>query len=95
MIAKNKNLKIWSAACSTGEEPYTIAMILSKFLPLSEINILATDIDENAIAKAKIGAYHERSLNEVPIDMKRKYFLRDNNHYLVADEIKKPLRLKT
>ena len=58
--------KIWSAACSTGEEPYTMAMILSKYLPLNQSNILATDIDENVIARAKLGLYPERSLNEVP-----------------------------
>lgn len=74
LLSKNRNLKIWSAACSTGEEPYTIAMVLSNFLPLSEIKILATDLDENAIQKAKIGAYQERSLQEVPEQMKRKFF---------------------
>lgn len=94
-LLKNKrNLKIWSAACSTGEEPYTIAMILSKFLPLSEIKILATDIDENVLQKAKIGAYHERSLNEVPIEMKRKYFQKDNDYYVISDEIKRTVTFK-
>ena len=55
LLSSTQKLKIWSAACSTGEEPYTIAMILSKFMPLSQINILATDIDENVIARAKLG----------------------------------------
>ena len=71
--------KIWSAACSTGEEPYTMAMILSKYLPLNKIQILATDIDEKAIARAKLGIYPERSLNEVPNDMKKKYFTKEEN----------------
>ena len=72
--------KIWSAACSTGEEPYTMVMILSKYLPLNKIHILATDIDEKAIARAKLGLYPERSLNELPHDMKRKYFTKEGSH---------------
>ena len=56
------NLKIWSAACSTGDEPYTIAMILAKKMPLNRIHILATDLDEQVIEKAKIGVYGPNSL---------------------------------
>ena len=48
-----KDLNIWSAACSTGDEPYTIAMILSKYIPMNQIHILATDIDEDVLAYAK------------------------------------------
>lgn len=94
MLAKKKRLKIWSAACSTGEEPYTIAMIMSKFMPLSQVQILATDIDENIIARAKVGTYPERSLNEVPEDMKRKYFTKDGSFFHVADEIKKTVTFR-
>ncbi|GAA1371770.1 hypothetical protein GCM10009597_11140 [Peribacillus frigoritolerans] len=74
LLASKKKLKIWSAACSTGEEPYTLAMILSNLVPLSQIEILATDLDENVLARAKLGMYPERSLNEVPEEIKRKYF---------------------
>ncbi|MFE8702235.1 CheR family methyltransferase [Cytobacillus sp. FJAT-54145] len=94
MLQRNKRLKIWSAACSTGEEPYTIAMIMSKFMPLSQVQILATDIDDNVIARAKVGMYPERSLNEVPEDMKRKYFTQDGSFFKVSDEIKKTVTFK-
>ncbi|TKC19717.1 CheR family methyltransferase [Robertmurraya kyonggiensis] len=94
LLEKNGRLKIWSAACSTGEEPYTIAMILSKFMPLSQVQILATDIDENVITRAKIGAYPERSLNEVPEDMKRKYFTQDGSFFKISEEIKKTVTFK-
>ncbi len=95
LVASSKKLKIWSAACSTGEEPYTIAMILSKFIPLSQIHILATDIDENVMARAKLGLYPERSLAEVPEEMKKKYFSREQNgFYKVADEIKRTVTFK-
>lgn len=89
LLQSNKRLKIWSAACSTGEEPYSIAMVLSNYLPLSQISILATDLDENAIAKAKAGVYPERSLAEVPANMKSKYFEQEGSFYKVKDEIKR------
>lgn len=88
-IRKQKKLKIWSAACSTGEEPYTIAMMLSNLVPLSQIEILATDLDENVMARAELGIYPERSLTEVPEEIKRKYFEKEGSFYRVNDEIKK------
>ncbi|MEH7125299.1 protein-glutamate O-methyltransferase CheR [Bacillus sp. JJ1532] len=94
LLANNRRLKIWSAACSTGEEPYTLAMVMSNFMSLSQVQILATDIDENVIARAKIGTYPERSLNEVPEDMKKKYFVKDGSFYKVSDEIKKTVTFR-
>lgn len=94
LLEKNKKLKIWSAACSTGEEPYTLAMIMSKFAPLSSVQILATDIDENVIARAKLGIYPERSLQEVPQDMKAKYFIKEGSNYKLSEDIKKAVRFK-
>ena len=76
LLKDNKRLKVWSAACSTGEEPYSLAMVLSNHVPLSQVAIQATDLDNNAIAKAKAGIYPERSLAEVPANMKSKYLIR-------------------
>lgn len=56
MLRKTDRLKCWSAACSTGEEPYTLAMILSELGALSNTQLLATDIDEGALDKAKKGS---------------------------------------
>lgn len=47
------NLKIWSAACSTGDEPYTLVMLLSKFIPLNKIKVIATDLDRVVLEKAQ------------------------------------------
>ncbi|WP_100331418.1 CheR family methyltransferase [Bacillus xiapuensis] len=94
LLKENKRLKIWSAACSTGEEPYTIAMVLSHFLPLSQISIMATDIDGNAIYKAKRGVYSERSLAEVPDEMKSKFFSREGDYFKVTEEIKRTVTFK-
>ncbi|MFA1711307.1 protein-glutamate O-methyltransferase CheR [Peribacillus frigoritolerans] len=94
LLASKKKLKIWSAACSTGEEPYTLAMILSNLVPLSQIEILATDLDENVLARAKLGMYPERSLNEVPEEIKRKYFEKKADFYQVDEEIKRRVTFK-
>ncbi len=75
-IGSIENIKIWSSACSTGDEPYTIVMILNKFFPLSKIKIIATDIDESAIEKALIGLYSSRSIKELPKEFLEKYFTR-------------------
>lgn len=94
ILQRNKKPKIWSAACSTGEEPYTLAMILSMFMPLSDIRIVATDIDENVIARAKLGIYSERSLQEVPTEMKKKYFTQEGGLYKISDQIKQTVTFK-
>jgi chemotaxis protein methyltransferase CheR len=94
LLEKNKRLKVWSAACSTGEEPYTLAMILSNFMPLQSVSIIATDIDENVIARAKLGIYPERSLQEVPEKMKQKYFTVDGDFYKISEDIKKAVTFK-
>ncbi|MCR5210671.1 MAG: protein-glutamate O-methyltransferase CheR [Lachnospiraceae bacterium] len=84
-----KNLKIWSAACSTGDEPYSLVMALSRHLPLNSINIYATDIDNQILAQAKNGIYGEKSIAGVPADFKEKYFEKVGTSYKIKDEIKK------
>lgn len=83
-----KNLKVWSAACSTGDEPYSLVMALSRHIPLSQIHIIATDLDKQVIAKAKVGLYNEKSVESVPADLKKKYFTQVGPSYKIADEIK-------
>lgn len=89
LISKfGRNLKIWSAACSTGDEPYSLVMALSRHIPLSQIRIFATDLDKQVIAKAKVGLYSEKSIASVPEDLKKKYFTQVGPSYKIADEIK-------
>lgn len=83
-----KNLKIWSAACSTGDEPYSLVMALSRHLPLNQIKIIATDIDKQVIAKAKVGLYGEKSITAVPKDLKEKYFTQIGPSFQISQEIK-------
>lgn len=89
-----KNLKIWSAACSTGDEPYSLVMALSKHMPLNNIKIFATDLDKQVIAKAKVGVYSEKSILSVPAEMKKKYFTQVGPSYKIADEIKERVEFK-
>ena len=89
-----KNLKIWSAACSTGDEPYSLVMALSKFLPLNQIKIIATDIDKQILDKARMGLYNSKSLVGVPADMKKKYFTQVGGSYKISDEIKARVEFK-
>ena len=89
-----KDLKIWSAACSTGDEPYSLVMALSRHLPLSHIHIIATDIDKQVIEKAKIGLYTEKSIAAVPEDLKRRFFTKVGASYQIAQEIKDCVEFK-
>ena len=83
-----RNLKIWSAACSTGDEPYSLVMALSRFVPLSQINIFATDLDKQIIEKAKVGLYKEKSVASVPEDLRKRFFTKVGLSYKIADEVK-------
>lgn len=83
-----KNLKIWSAACSTGDEPYSLVMALSKHIPLANIKITATDIDKQIIQKAMVGLYSDKSIESVPSEFKAKYFDKVGNSFKIKDEIK-------
>ena len=89
-----KNLKIWSAACSTGDEPYSLVMALSEHLPLNNIKIIATDIDKQVIAKAKVGLYNAKSIAAVPDKFKKKYFKQVGSSYQISDEIKSRVEFK-
>ncbi len=90
-----KDIKIWSAACSTGDEPYSLAMLLSKFLPLNKIKIIATDIDKTVMEKAKAGFYHVKSLKALPEDFVNKYFNKLNDKtYQINDQIKACVEFK-
>ncbi len=83
-----RNLKVWSAACSTGDEPYSLVMAMSRHLPLSNIRVYATDVDKQIIGTARKGIYSEKSIAAVPADLRRRYFRQVGNEYVISDEIK-------
>jgi chemotaxis protein methyltransferase CheR len=95
IFKKTKRPKIWSAACSTGDEPYSLVMLLSKFIPLSNIKITATDIDKRILAQAKSGLYNEKFLKGLPPEFKTKYFTNIGDGTLqLSDEIKRCVDFK-
>ncbi|MCP3772448.1 protein-glutamate O-methyltransferase CheR [Paenibacillus sp. MZ04-78.2] len=93
MLRKSRKVKCWSAACSTGEEPYTLAMILAE-LNAQDSVVLATDIDEGALEKAKKAVYSDRSVRDVPVKYLQKYYRQENLTYLIADSLKKSIRFQ-
>ena len=87
-----KRLRIWSAACSTGQEPYSIAMLLAEMLPDVhewDINILGTDISDEAVARASRGWYatHEIERGLSPARLHR-FFQQENNGWRVKDSLR-------
>ena len=88
-------LSIWSAGCSSGQEPYTLSMILKEYFGGKAGNwdtrVLATDISQNALKAASEGIYDEESLSAIPVAWKQKYFKRTSEPgvYQVADILKK------
>ncbi|MCT8977423.1 protein-glutamate O-methyltransferase CheR [Clostridium sp. CX1] len=91
-------LRIWSAACSTGEEPYTLSMLCeeSKVFGASTVKIIASDIDKKVLSKAKKGVYNKKSFSfrKMPQEMLDKYFLHLEEEYAVKDIIKEKVEFK-
>lgn len=92
-IVKEKDLRIWCAGCSTGEEAYTLAMLIDEFLGEEKMwwntKILATDISEKVLETAKEGIYSNESLVSLPSQWKLKYFKSyDRNHSILIDRMK-------
>ena len=81
-----KSLRIWCAGCSSGEEAYTLAMIVQEVFPQSlswDCKIVATDIDENMLQKVAAARYGQRSVNDVPQEYKDKYLIAEGEGYVV------------
>jgi|SRR5690625_166487 len=94
LITEKNSLTIWSAACSTGEEPYSLAIMLMESFPNIHFKILATDLDEVILKQAQEGSYHEKALKEVPKYLKLKYFTQNNESFQVIDQMKKHITFK-
>lgn len=89
-----KPLKIWSAACSIGAEPYTLAMILKEISPGVNHKIIATDIDNTILSKAKLGQFNKDEIKNVPQNQITKYFTLVGDKYNISDDVKKMVTFK-
>lgn len=94
LIPKFKDVNIWSAACSNGSEPYSLAMILNKNNIRLKNKILATDLDDGILDKARLGAYRENELKNIDkVDLER-FFQPNNGTYHIKNEIKDMVSFK-
>lgn len=94
---KEKEIKIWSAGCATGEEPYSIAMaIMESPLPHnSNVSVYATDISEGVLKRAKEGIYSKSSMRAIDKEMLNKYFTHRDGQYFLGDWVKQRVRFET
>lgn len=98
IVAEKKegdNIKIWIAACSTGEEAYSMAILLDKFLTSQsialDVKIFATDIDEASLEVASKGIYPESISNDIDPDLLERYFIREGDQFHVSQYIRKQI----
>ena len=101
ILATRQNLfnpvfRIWSAAASTGEEAYTLAIIVAEKLktiyPRVQFQILASDINKSVLEQARQGVYKEYSVRNIPQHLLKKYFTQQGGNYILNDEIKQMVK---
>jgi len=93
-LNKNVPLKIWSAACSIGAEPFSIAMLLDEISPGIKHKIIATDIDSTILETAKQGRFSSTEIKNVTKDRLKKYFSLEGQTYIINDKIKNMVEFK-
>ncbi|SFN84433.1 CheR family methyltransferase [Proteiniclasticum ruminis] len=93
LVPRFKNLKIWSAACSIGAEPYSVSMIMERN-QIRNSSILATDIDDTILRKAKEAKYRETELKNVAPSELIDFFEKKGNEFVLSDTIKKRVQFK-
>jgi len=91
--APGRPIRIWSAGCATGEEAYTLAILLSEELGADQfrerVKIYATDLDEDALQHARTGSYTEREVAEVPEDLRHTYFEQAGPRYVFRRDLRR------
>ncbi|MGI6092819.1 MAG: protein-glutamate O-methyltransferase CheR [Veillonellaceae bacterium] len=94
LLAQNPRLSIWSAGCSIGAEPYSLAMILKDMTPNTRHRILATDLDVEILEKARNGIYSATEYKNISGARQAKYFKREGSTYAISNEIKAMVEFK-
>jgi len=95
--ARDKRIRIWSAGCSTGEEPYSIAMTLAEHFGSGwDLKILATDLDSNVLAKASAGVYSKDTVTGLSAELMKQWFVRDEagQQFRIKDSLKQLIYFK-
>lgn len=91
---KKTSFKVWSAACSIGCEPYSLAILINKISPKCINTIIATDIDNTILGKARKGEYNEAEVKNVKEEDLREYFSKEGKNYFIKDNIKSMVNFK-
>lgn len=93
-----KRVRLWSSACSTGEEPYSIALTLLAMWPEAaqyDVRILATDIDPNVVATARVGLYPASAVEPIPAPLRDRWLSRSGDRWRINDEVRALIRFNT
>lgn len=95
LLQNNARLNIWSAGCSAGHEPYSMAMIMQHFFPGHPYRILATDLDKGALERAiNGGPYPTREVRNVSVELLERFFVQRDSAYHVADRVRSTVHFK-
>jgi chemotaxis protein methyltransferase CheR len=87
-------LKLWSAGCSSGQEPYSFVMTMMHYFSSTKFTVLGTDIDVNVLRQAKDGLYKENDFASTPPEFLQKYFTPSNKGYQIKDQVKKQVNFQ-
>ncbi len=97
-LRTKQQIRIWSAGCSSGEEPYTLAIFLRDRIqpryPYARFEIIGTDINTNVLQQARQGIYGDYAVRNVPPEYLQRYFVRQGDRYQVCDEIRKMVQFQ-
>ncbi len=94
LLKEKRSLRIWSAACSSGAEPYSISILLQELSSINYHEIIATDIDNTILNKARRGEYTLDELKNISSDTIKKYFYQEGDKYFVSPKIKNSINFR-
>lgn len=94
LLKRSPRLKIWSAGCSNGSEPYSVAMILDEIDPRGQHQILATDLDVEILKAARAGSYTDKDIRAVSPARRSRYFVQEGDRFTVRPEIRQKVQFE-
>lgn len=93
LFLSSNHIRIWSAGCATGEEPYSLAILVHKVLRQAiashSVTIFASDIDKDALSKAAKGEYHQKQLSNLDISLLDQFFTKEEEYYTIKDFVRR------
>ncbi|PKM46777.1 MAG: chemotaxis protein CheR [Firmicutes bacterium HGW-Firmicutes-8] len=92
LITKTPFLKLWSAGCSTGEEPYSLAMLMINRFHKVSFTLTASDIDDEVINKAKAGVYNDKAVANLPKQFLSLNFTQQGTNFVISEDVKRRVK---